>query len=255
MESGGELVCLNNMELQIDHDKKVPLHVQVEELMRRLIASPEFRNGAFLPKEVELANRLGVSRNTIRQATNKLEYEGLLLRKKGVGTTVAEKKPLSTGLDHWYSFTQEMRERGIQVENISVKAEFVKAEAKIVRFFNIKENKSVLKLAKLKGSGGDPIVYFESYFHPRIGVVPEDNFSKSLYTMLEEKFGVLVVRSNENITAALAGPMGKKLKISANDPILIRERFVYDPGDRPIEYNIGYYRADKFTYNIDIKKT
>ena len=243
------------MKLHIDHQKKVPLHIQVEELMRKLIASPEFRNGEFLPKEVELANRLGVSRNTIRQATNKLEYEGLLLRKKGVGTKVAEKKPLSTGLDHWYSFTQEMRERGIQVENISIKAEYVKADEKILRFFNIREGKSVVKLAKLKGSAGDPIVYFESYFHPRIGVVPEDNFSKPLYTMLEEKFGVLVVRSNENISAALAGAMGKKLGISANDPMLIRERFVYDPGNRPIEYNIGYYRADKFTYSIDIKKT
>jgi GntR family transcriptional regulator len=73
--------------------------------------------------------------------------------------------------------------------------------------------------------------------------------------MLEEKFGVLVVRSNENISAALAGNMGKKLGISSHDPILIRERFVYDPGNRPIEYNIGYYRADKFTYSIDIKKT
>jgi GntR family transcriptional regulator len=38
------------------------------------------------------------------------------------------------------------------------------------------------------------------------------------------------------------------------DPILVRERFVYDPGDRPVEYNIGFYRADKFTYSIDIKK-
>lgn len=223
--------------------------------MRKLIASPEFRNGAFLPKEVELANRLGVSRNTIRQATNKLEYEGLLSRKKGVGTKVAEKKPLSTGLDHWYSFTQEMRERGIQVENISIKAEYVKPDEKLLRFFNIREGKPVVKLAKLKGSGGDPIVYFESFFHPRIGLVPEDNFSKPLYTMLEEKFGVLVVRSNENIRAALAGTMAKKLGVSVNDPILIRERYVYDPGGRPIEYNIGYYRADRFTYSIDIKKT
>jgi GntR family transcriptional regulator len=147
-----------------------------------------------------------------------------------------------------------MRERGIQVENISIKAEYVKADEKIRRFFNIRESKPVVKLAKLKGSGGDPIVYFESYFHPRIGVVPEDNFSKPLYTMLEEKFGVLVIRSNENISAALAGVMAKKLGISPHDPILIRERFVYDPGNRPIEYNIGYYRADKFTYSIDIKK-
>ena len=242
------------MQIRIDHQNKVPLHLQVEELMRKLIASPEFRNGAFLPKEVELANRLGVSRNTIRQATNKLEYEGLLTRKKGVGTKVATKKPLSTGLDHWYSFTREMQERGIQVENLSLRTEYVKADEKVSRFFNIRLHKTVVKLSKLKGSEGEPIVFFESYFHPRIGIVPEDDFSRPLYTLLEEKFGVLVVRSNENISAGLAGELAAKLKVPASSPILIRERFVYDPGDRPIEYNIGYYRADKFTYSIDIKK-
>lgn len=55
----------------------------MEEYLRKLIAMEKFRKGAFLPKEVELANRLGVSRNTIRQATNKLENEGLIVRKKG----------------------------------------------------------------------------------------------------------------------------------------------------------------------------
>lgn len=242
------------MQLRIDHQNKIPLHLQVEELMRKLIDSPEFRNGAFLPKEVELANRLGVSRNTIRQATNKLEYEGLLTRKKGVGTTVAKKKPLSTGLDHWYSFTREMQERGVQVENLQLKTEYAKADEKVSRFFNIRLHKNVFKLSKLKGSEGDPIVYFESWFHPRIGFTPGDDFSRPLYTLLEEKFGVLVVRSNENISARLAGPLAGMLQVPAEAPILFRERFVYDPGDRPIEYNVGYYRADKFTYSIDIKK-
>jgi GntR family transcriptional regulator len=115
-------------------------------------------------------------------------------------------------------------------------------------------HKTVVKLSKLKGSEGEPIVYFESYFHPRIGIVPEDDFSRPLYTLLEERFGVLVVRSNENISAKLAGDLAPKLKTLPQSPILLRERFVYDPGDRPIEYNVGYYRADKFTYSIDIKK-
>jgi GntR family transcriptional regulator len=135
-----------------------------------------------------------------------------------------------------------------------VSAAYVKADEKITRFFNIPANKEVLKLSKLKGSRGEPIVYFESYFHPRIGIVPEDDFSKPLYTLLEEKFGVLVIRSNEHISASLAGDMAKRLEVSRQAPVLVRERFVYDPGDRPIEYNIGYYRADKFTYSIDIKK-
>jgi len=241
------------MKLQINHQSKVPLHIQVEELIRKLIESPEFRNGNFLPKEVELANRLGVSRNTIRQATNKLDYEGLLVRKKGVGTKVA-RQALSTGLDHWYSFTGEMLQQGVKVENISLKVEKVKAEEKVARFFNVPLHRNVLKLSRLRGAQGEPFVYFESYFHPRIGMTGEEDFTLPLYRLLEGKFGVVVVRSSEHISARLAGPLAKKLKVDPRAAILVRERFVYDPGDRPIEYNIGYYRADKFTYSIDIKK-
>ena len=242
------------MKLQINHKSKVPLHFQVEELLRKMAAAPEFKNGAFFPKEVELANRLGVSRNTVRQATNKLQNEGLIVRKKGVGTKTAVKKPLATGLDHWYSFTQEMKEKGIHVMNLELKVEWVFAEKKITEFFGITRNKKVLKLSKLKGTEGDSIVYFESYFHPRIGVDENDDFDIPLYTMLEKKYGIVVVRSVENISARLAGSIGKKLKIEASAPVLFRERFVYDVGERPIEYNIGFYRSDKFIYSIDIKK-
>jgi GntR family transcriptional regulator len=242
------------MEIEIDHRSALPLHIQVEELIRKLIASSKYKDGAFLPKEVELANRLGVSRNTIRQATNKLQIEGLLTRKKGVGTKVAKKRPLATGLDHWYSFTQEMREKGVNVINLELKIEWVFADKKISDFFNIAKKSKVLKLSKLKGTAGETIVYFESFFHPRIGVNEKDDFDTPLYPMLEQKYGVVVIRSSENISARLAKGIERKLKITASEPVLFRERFVYDAGDRPIEYNLGYYRADKFIYSIDIKK-
>ena len=239
----------------IDHKSKLPLHVQVEDYFRKLMAMEKFKKGAFLPKEVELANRLGVSRNTIRQATNKLELEGLIVRKKGVGTRVAEKKALQTGLDHWYSFTQEMKEKGIVVINLLLKVEWVKPNEAVRNFFHLGPDKKVLKLSKLKGeASGDPIVYFESWFHPRIGVAETDDFNRPLYTMLEEKYGVVVSRSSENISAREAGTSGKKLKTDPQAPVLFRERFVYDVGERPVEYNIGFYRSDKFTYSIDIKK-
>ena len=72
--------------------------------------------------------------------------------------------------------------------------------------------------------------------------------------MLEERYGVVVNRSAENISAKLAGTIAKKLKVDPGVPVLFRERFVYDVGDRPVEYNIGYYRSDKFIYSINIKK-
>ncbi|MEX6688695.1 GntR family transcriptional regulator [Danxiaibacter flavus] len=242
------------MDLKISHKSKLPLHIQVEELLRKLIALKEYQNGAFLPKEVELANRLGVSRNTIRQATNKLEYEGLLTRKKGVGTKVAPQEKLSTGLNNWYSFTKEMQSRGIDVSNLLLKLETVKANEKMATFFNIKPGTPVIKLSKLKGVGDKPIVYFESYFHPRIVIDKKDDLNKPLYTLLEEKFGIVAERSSENISARAAGKIAKRLQVESQAPILFRERFVYDLGDRPIEYNLGYYHSERFTYSIDIKK-
>ena len=201
--------------------------------------------GTLLPKEAVLSNQLGVSRSTIRQATNKLELEGLLTRKKRVGSKAANNNPLSTSLDHWYSFTQEMKERGVEVFNLALDARWVPAEQALATFFKIKNGSKVLKLSKLKGTKGHPVAYFESYFHPSIGVCELDDFEMPLYTLLERKYGVVLVKSCENISAQVASKHAGKLKISAADPVLVRERLVFDSGDNPVEYNVGYYRSDK----------
>ena len=62
-------------------------------------------------------------------------------------------------------------------------------------------------------------------------------------------------KRQEKISASLAGErIAEKLDIKTTDPILIRERFVYDVNQVPIEYNIGYYRADSFTYTIEAER-
>jgi len=242
------------MKINIDHASPVPLHAQVEELLRKLIDLPQYKNGEFLPKEVDLARQLGVSRNTIRQATNKLEYEGLIIRKKGFGTKVAE-KTVTTQLVNWHSFTQEMNDKGIAFTNYLIDAHWEEASEKIARFFNIQEQTQVVKLARLRGDKNGPFVYFESFFHPRLGINPDEDFSQPLYELLEHKFKTLVTISREQIKARSAtAETAQRLKIKKGDPILVRERFVLDPGDRPVEYNIGFYVAEKFTYSIEIRR-
>ncbi len=242
------------MAFSIDHNSPVPLHAQVEELLRELIELPEYKNGEFLPKEVELANILGISRNTLRQATNKLEYEGLLIRKKGVGTRVAYPS-FTTQLKNWHSFTQEMNDKGISFKNYLLQTKWVKASTTIAIFFSIENQAKVLKLSRLRGDDNGPFVYFESFFHPRIGLTKETDFSAPLYTTLENEFHIVPSLSQEKIKACAASAnIAKILQIKPGEPILHRERFVSDPGNRPVEYNVGYYVADKFTYTIDIKR-
>lgn len=242
------------MEFAIDHSSKLPLHFQVEELLRQLIEQPQYKKGAFLPPEVEMAKTLGVSRNTIRQATNKLEYEGLIVRKKGYGTKVAE-NTLTTQLNSWHSFTQEMNDKGISFKNYLIKAEWVKADQKVAAFFNTPINTEVLRVTRLRGDENAPFVYFESYFHPRIGVQENENFSQPLYELLETKYKTPVSISKEKIKARIASKItADRLRIKKGEAVLIRERFVSDPGNRPVEYNIGFYIAEKFTYSIEIRR-
>lgn len=242
------------MHLKIDHSSPIPLHAQVEELLRKLIDLPEYKDGGLLPKEVDLAKKLGISRNTLRQATNKLEYEGLLTRKKGVGTKVVQKQ-VTTHLNEWHSFTQEMNEKGVSFKNYKLQVEWVKANAKVAKFFEIKEGLSILKLSRLRGDEEGPFVYFESFFHPHIGLTGEENFSQPLYDILENECSVIPSYSEERIKARTASVItSQNLEIKPGEPVLVRERFVSDPGKRPLEYNIGFYIADRFTYTISIER-
>lgn len=239
---------------EIDHNSPIPLHVQVEGLLRKLIEDPIYQNGKLLPKEVEMAKRLGISRNTIRQATNKLEHENLLVRKKGVGTR-AIKRTVSTKLNNWLSFSAEMHSKGVEFINYDIKVSWVKADVDVANTLQIKEGKEVLRMERLRGLDKGPFVHFVSYFHPRVGLTGKEDFSRHLYDILEQDYATIPSVSKEKINAIAASEkVAKMLNVKKGDPLLFRKRLVCDPGDRPIEYNLGYYRADSFTYEIDITR-
>ena len=107
----------------------------------------------------------------------------------------------------------------------------------------------------MRGNKDFPFVYFISYFNPIIPLTGEENYTRPLYELLETNYQIIVKTSKEEITARLAGELiADKLEIKADDPILIRKRFVYDINNVPVEYNIGYYRADSFTYTIEAER-
>ncbi len=242
------------MQLKIDHKSPVPLHVQAENLLRKLISDPQYQGGKFIPNEVELSKRLAISRTTLRQALNKLVYEGLLIRKKGVGTKVANVAVSSKSMN-WMSFSQEMKARGIPIKNFELHLSWVFPDEKVANFFEIKTDKKLLKLERLRGGHDGPFVYFVSYFHPRVGLTGEEDFTRPLYEILEKDHLVVAQLSKEEISARAADKMiAAKLDTEPGSPVLFRKRFVYDQAERPIEYNLGYYRADSFIYTVESRR-
>ena len=100
--------------------------MQAEEVLRKLIESEEYKNGKLLLNEVQLSEQLNISRNTLRQAINKLVFEGLLVRKRRYGTKVV-KKAIVRGVKNWLSFSQEMKMLGIEIKNLELHVSFKKA--------------------------------------------------------------------------------------------------------------------------------
>jgi GntR family transcriptional regulator len=243
------------MKFTIDHKSGVPLHIQAENLLRELIKDPEYKAGKLLPNEVDLAKKLAISRTTLRQAINKLVYEELLIRKKKLGTKVAQPKMSSKAMN-WLSFTQEMQARGIIIKNYELHVSWVYPDEYIANFFDIKTEKKILKLERLRGNANEAFVYFVSYFHPRIGLTGEEDFKKPLYEMLDHEHSVVAGLSKEEISAKAADKfIANKLEIDVGSPVLFRKRFVFDQGDRPMEYNLGYYKAESFEYTVESRRT
>ncbi len=238
------------MKLKIDHQSAVPLHKQAELILRKLIEKEEYVNGKLLPKETDLSEQLKISRNTLRQAISQLVTEGLLVRKKGVGTRVIEKRIFSES-NNWLSFSQEMEVLNIDIHNfeLSIKRQLPSKEAQA--FFEVDDSEKLFKVQRLREKKDLPFVYFSSEFSPLIPFSETENFFRPLYEILEKDYNIIVKTSKEEISAASADTfIADKLEINIGDPILIRKRFVYDIHDKPIEYNIGWYRANSFTYKI-----
>lgn len=148
-----------------------------------------------------------------------------------------------------------MHSKGIEFINYAIKVDWVKADEDVAGMLQVEKDKKVLRMARLRGLGKGPFVYFISYFHPRPGLNGEEDFSRHLYEILEQDCATVPSISKEKISATSAtADIARKLGIRKGDSVLLRKRVVCDPGDRPIEYNMGYYRADSFTYEIDIKR-
>jgi len=242
------------MKLTIDHKSAVPLHKQAEHLLRELIKDPVYQSGKLLPNEIDLAKKLAISRSTLRQAINKLVFDELLIRKKGFGTKVAH-SIISSKSKNWLSFSQEMQARGITVKNYELHISWVLPDEQLISFFNIRGDKKVLKMERVRGNEEGPFVYFISYFHPRIGLTGDEDFKRPLYEMLEHEHSIVADLSKEEISARLANKIiAAKLETEVGSPILMRKRFVYDQAERAMEYNLGYYNAESFLYTVESRR-
>lgn len=241
--------------LEIDHKSPIPLRAQVEQLLRNIVRLPEYRSGKqLLPDEMTLAAKLGVSRGTVRSGISKLVFEGLLERKPGVGTRIVNRQ-VESGVSAWRSFTREMAKKGIKVKDFHHQYDQVTVTPEAAEALRIERNSKVWQLSRVRGWDDQRILQSISWFHPRLQLKGDEDFTQPLYEVIESTTGTRPHHAHEEFRAIIADhASAKMLNVPGKSPLLLRQHTVFDAGNRPFEHAEVKYVSSRFALSLDLKR-
>jgi len=231
---------------QIDPDSPVPKYFQLREILLDLIDSDELSIGAAIPSERELCQRFSLSRMTVRQAVDHLVSEGRLHRVPGKGTFVARPKiELALQLT---SFSEDMRARGLVPGSRDLDRRIVRASAHLAKELGIGPGEEVHFIERLRTADGEPLSIERA--HIPVSLAPDladhDLSGRSLYQLLEARYGLVMDAGELTIDGGLADPSDADLlKLPRGGAVLLLRRRSYS-GGVCAELGVSTYRADRY---------
>jgi len=235
----------------LDRDSPVPLYYQIAQDLQRQIEGHVFVPGDALPTEEDLQHIYAVSRATVRQAIRQLAVAGLVRLARPHGTFVTEPK-LIEPLPALISFSDEVRRAGLapsaRVLTVSMEA----PPENVRRRLDLSDGDDVLKVTRLRLADRQPIAVLTSWLDRSMGLGPDDDFSGSLYHLLATR-GAPPHRAEQILDAANASPtVAALLEVPRRAALLVVTRVTYNRADHPIEFVVGHYRADRYSYSMHL---
>jgi len=131
-------------------------YATVKAALRERIAQGGWQPGVRLPSERELVQTFGCARMTVHRALRELEEEGLIERRQGSGSYVAELHPISNLLQV-RDIHDEIRERGHQHTTRVCKVERKKADAPTSAAMRLPRGAPVVHVQLVHLESGVPI--------------------------------------------------------------------------------------------------
>ena len=239
--------------IALNKQSPVPLYYQLAEQIRELVHAGQLRSGDQLPAERDLADQVGISRMTARQAIAYLVREGTLAVRHGVGTFVAEPKLTYDAL-HLLGFTEAMMRRGDVVTSRVLEQAIVTAPLAVRETLSLATGEQTVKIVRLREAGGTPLLLETSFLPLALcrGLEHEDLVGQSLYALLERRYGLRLAESRQYVEATVANAFESDLLgIVPGAPMLLVEGVTTAaPDGDPVEYFKAVYRADRVKFAL-----
>lgn len=235
----------------IDRSSPVPLYHQLAEQLTAAIENGLLKAGDPFENELALAERLDLSRPTVRRAIAELVNRGLLVRRRGVGTTVASQ--VIHRRDELTSLFDDMTRRGQRPSTTVLSFETEVVNPAVAKILDLPEDTGFISVERLRFADGVPTALMHNWIPPRLSDMTVDQLEhSSLYALLRAR-GMRPVIAHETIGARRPdGRERKLLQLRAGDPLLTMSRRAYDSAGAPVEFGDHCYRFDQYAFDITV---
>jgi GntR family transcriptional regulator len=243
------------IDTRIDRTSYIPLYIQVRESLTEYIEGDTSDPGDQLPSEPELCRLFNVSRTVIRQALRGLEGEGLIVKRKGRGTFIAEPKIGESLFQELTGFYQDMSRRGHVPISRVLKQAIIPASQKVATFLQIEPEAPVIRIDRVRYVGDEPIVLVTTYLPHAIcpALVETDLTNRSLYAWLHDTYGLQIARGHRVLEAIVAGEYeARLLEINEGAPLIALESISFLKDGTPLEYYTALHRGDRSRFEVEL---
>jgi DNA-binding GntR family transcriptional regulator len=238
-------------EVAVNRSSPVPLYFQVAEQIDLAIQEGHLRPGDRIANEVALADQLGLSRPTVRQAIQTLVDKGLLVRKRGVGTQVVN-APIRRTVE-LTSLYDDLTRSGLRPVTRVLGLDLVTADEAAAPRLNLPAGHRVWRLERLRSVKDEPLALM-------CNMVPEtvtnlagvDLEGTGLYEHFRSQAINLRVAHQVIGARTVDAREAKLLGVRRGDPVLTMERTSYDDQGRAVEYGMHLYRPDRYAYETTL---
>ena len=226
-----------------------PLYLQLMMRLKNDMIAGIYPPSGKIPSEQILCETYHVSRVTVRKALLELVLAGLLVRRQGKGTFVADKR-LQRDLQSISSFSYACGRMGFTASAKPVSITWESVQPEDMDRLHVAEGGRVLEVCRVRLCADEPVMLETNRFPESFAYLEHQDLTVSLYDLLG-KHGTVPSHAVHDITLGYATPLvDKHLGTSPGEAMLILDETVLDQNGRPIHTSHQWIRGDKFTFRI-----
>jgi GntR family transcriptional regulator len=235
-----------------------PLYAQVARDVATHVRHGTLKPGQRLPAEPALASAYGVNRLTVREALASLARQGLIRRIQGIGSFVAD-TPIRHRIEHHIDAAEASLTAGMRREGHTVRQDLLESAVgppETVPGGPFPAFPGPVTILWLRRWVDDVPWSLTLTWLPAVLVARDVWFGPetSLYALLEERYGLRMMRAERTFTAAPAAPSDSEhLDVATGTPLIVLSGGNVDQHGRRIAQVAHRIRGDRAEYTVDFR--